>query len=89
MYTPEEFPIMSTRTHPENFSSIKCYWMQIRVPRWIFMVYVPFPGPSSQPISPVISPSNAAACRLAGQGNDLIISKGIQWPKQMIISLLI
>ncbi|XP_042324180.1 arfaptin-1 isoform X2 [Sceloporus undulatus] len=36
----------------------------------------PFQGPSSLPISPVISPSNAAASRLAGQGSDLIIPKG-------------
>ncbi|XP_026553937.1 arfaptin-1 isoform X2 [Pseudonaja textilis] len=36
----------------------------------------PFQGPSSLPMSPVISPSSAAACRLAGQGNDLVIPKG-------------
>ncbi|XP_053113207.1 arfaptin-1 isoform X1 [Hemicordylus capensis] len=36
----------------------------------------PFQSPSSLPMSPVISPSNAAASRLAGQGSDLIIPKG-------------
>ncbi|KAJ6668720.1 hypothetical protein lerEdw1_012203 [Lerista edwardsae] len=35
----------------------------------------PFQGPSSPSMLPVISPSNAAASRLAGQGSDLIIPK--------------
>ncbi|KAM7168674.1 arfaptin-1 isoform 1-T3 [Macrochelys suwanniensis] len=36
----------------------------------------PFQGSSASPISSVISPSNAAASRLAGQGSDLIIPTG-------------
>nr|XP_033796642.1 arfaptin-1 isoform X2 [Geotrypetes seraphini] len=36
----------------------------------------PFQGSSLPPMSPVISPSSAAASRLAGQGNDLIVPPG-------------
>ncbi|XP_053259066.1 arfaptin-1 isoform X2 [Podarcis raffonei] len=36
----------------------------------------PFQGPSSLPMSPVVSPSSAAASRLAEQGSDLIMPKG-------------
>ncbi|KAL8207166.1 UNVERIFIED_CONTAM: Arfaptin-1 [Gekko kuhli] len=36
----------------------------------------PFQGSSAPPMSPVISPSSAAASRLAGQGSDLIVPKG-------------
>ncbi|XP_054845981.1 arfaptin-1 isoform X1 [Eublepharis macularius] len=42
----------------------------------------PFQGSSAPPMSPVISPSNAAASRLAGQGSDLIIPKGSQQMQQ-------